>query len=242
MTNRHIFISELKQQHLSIGILASAWCEFNQKLEVLKKYQADILHFDVADGHFSSLFTVGSIAIKQFSQDYFKDVHLMVNNQRQVAEDCVKNGANLVTLQLENKKELQETIQWLKKQSNAYKDNYFPVLVGLSLCPDTELSLLAEYIDEIDVIQLLTLDPRSGQKFDAEFMSQRIEKLQSLFGIELQEKLLSIDGSMTLSLAEFLLQKHNINWVVSGSALFSHDFETTLENWRGRLSSYYINP
>ena len=73
-------ISELKSQRLSVGILASRWMDFNQTLEILAQHQLHLLHFDIADGQFSPLFTVGAIGIKQFSAPFIKDVHLMVKN------------------------------------------------------------------------------------------------------------------------------------------------------------------
>lgn len=230
--NRQSLIHELKQQYLSVGILASPWLEFNQTLTILKNHKLNILHFDIADGNFSPLFTVGSIAIKQFSQDYFKDVHLMVNNQQEVVEDCVKNGANIITLQVENRDNLLKMLQWIRSQYNTYKGNEYSVLAGISLFPETELSLLNEYINNVDVIQLLTLNPITGKKFDANFISNRIQELWSIFGNKLDNKIISIDGAMTLEMANYLSKHCKVNWFVSGSALFKTGLNSNLQEWR----------
>ena len=60
-------ISELKSKRLSVGIVASRWMDFKQPLEILAQHQLYLLHFDIADGQFSPLFTVGAIGVKQFS-------------------------------------------------------------------------------------------------------------------------------------------------------------------------------
>ncbi|MCI7353718.1 MAG: hypothetical protein SPE06_02595 [[Actinobacillus] rossii] len=237
--NNDLLIQELKQQNLSVGILASPWLEFNQVLNILKTHKLNILHFDVADGNFSPLFTVGSIAIKQFSQDYFKDIHLMVNNQQGVVEDCIRNGANLITLQLENRIYLRETLQWIRTQYNTYKSNEYSVLAGLSLFPETELSLLGEYIDDVDVIQLLTLNPISGKKFDVKIISNRIQELWSIFGDELDNKIISVDGAMTLEMANYLSENCRVNWFVSGSALFKADLSYNLQSWEKVKNNFH---
>ena len=230
--NNQLLINEVKQQYLSVGILAAPWLEFNQKLNILKSHKLNILHFDIADGNFSPLFTVGSIAIKQFSQDYFKDVHLMVNNQQDVAESCIRSGANLITLQLENREHLLKSLRWIRSQHNTYKGEEYSVLAGLSLVPETELSLLNEYINDVDVLQLLTLNPISGQKFDLDFMFNRINELWLIFGDKLDNKIISIDGAMTLEMANYLSKHCRINWFVSGSALFKKDLNSNIQEWR----------
>lgn len=221
-------ISALKSQPISVGILASNWLKFSKTLNVLSQNQLRLLHFDIADGQFSPFFTVGSMAIQQFPNTFIKDVHLMVKDQFNVAKKCVAAGADIMTLQVENTVDLDNTLQWLKTQKT--------ILCGLAICPNTPLELLYPYLPDIDLIQILTLDPRTGEKANLDLITERLIQLLNQLHDSGQEKLISIDGSMTFELASHL-KKYEIDWVVSGSALFSSDsFEKTLIEWKKMLS------
>ncbi|KAE9531178.1 hypothetical protein A1D25_02240 [Ursidibacter arcticus] len=224
-------INTLKQQYLSVGILSSNWFVFKQQLDILSDKNINILHFDIADGNFSPLFTVGPMAIKQFNDHFFKDVHLMVKDQQTFAKSCVENGANLVTLQVEQQEGLSDTIEWLSQQQNLYLGKNEPVLIGLSICPKTDINLLSCYVEKVDVFQILTLDPRTGEKYSKEYIENRVSLLNQLLGKDRILKLINIDGSMNLDLAQYLNRNQSIDWFVSGSALFSEDLHNSLCKW-----------
>lgn len=227
-------IRELKSQKMSVGILASNWLTLEDTLSILNSNQINLLHFDIADGLFSPMFTVSTVAIKQFPAHFHKDVHLMVNNQAKQAEESVKSGATIVTLQLESDGNIDEILTWLNKQS-AVHDNNQPILSGLSVCPETDLSQLQPFLDQIDIIQLLTLDPRTGVKADEFSVVTRIKSIINILGERRKDKIISVDGSMTLKLAVKVKQL-GIDWVVSGSALFiDKDLDNRLEQWNNEL-------
>ncbi|SMB78425.1 ribulose-5-phosphate 3-epimerase [Pasteurella testudinis DSM 23072] len=226
-------IQAIKSQYISVGILSSNWLELQQNLSILQNNQLKLLHFDIADGQFSPMFTVGAGAIKQFPDTFYKDVHLMVENQCELAKMCVENGANIVTLQLEAGGDLAATFEWLNTQSAVGERP--PVLGGISLCPDTDLSHLEPYLDQVDVIQVLTLDPRNGEKADEFSLLTRIKSIINILGTKRQDKIISVDGAMTLDLAT-KVQALGVDWVVSGSALFADgNLDNTLKKWHSQL-------
>ncbi|OOF54539.1 ribulose phosphate epimerase [Rodentibacter genomosp. 2] len=227
-TEKERLISALKLQPISVGILASDWLEFSKNLNVLSQNQLKLLHFDIADGQFSPFFTVGSMAIQQFPKTFIKDVHLMVKDQFSIAQKCVTAGADIITLQIENTIDLEETLRWLKMQKT--------ILCGLAICPNTPLESLYPHLPNADLIQILTLDPRTGEKANLDKIAALLIQLFTHLNDSRQEKLVSVDGAMTLELALYL-KKYEINWVVSGSALFSSDsFENTVIEWKKMLS------
>lgn len=218
----------LKSQPISVGILASDWLAFPQTLETLARHQLHLLHFDIADGQFSPLFTAGSIAVKSFRPPFIKDVHLMVKDQLNTAKNCLAAGADIITLQLENQTDLDDTYAWLHAQPT-------PPLCGISLCPQTPLDLLDPYLEQVTLIQLLTLDPRNGQKAEESEIIERIKQLLAKLGATRQHKLIAIDGAMNLQLAQ-KVSRLDIDWVVSGSALFaSKNLAETLAEWQAVL-------
>lgn len=230
--SKSALIQQLKTQKISVGILASNWLAFTKTLSTLSQNQMQLLHFDLADGQFSPLFTVGANAVKQFPAPFYKDVHLMVQNQAKHAQECIKNGATIVTLQLEGDGNIQQIIEYINAQPT--------VLSGLSICPETDLSELQPYLGQIDLIQILTLDPRTGIKADEFSILTRIKSLINILGEKRQQKILAVDGSMTLTLAQKVKQL-GIDWVVSGSALFAtekfatENLENTLQQWNAEL-------
>lgn len=230
MNDKAALIRKLKQQPISVGILASDWLNFDKTLSVLTKHHLQLLHFDIADGQFSSMFTVGPMAIKQFSEPFIKDVHLMVTDQLKLTDDCINAGADIITLQVETGENLAEIYYRMQQKS--------PQLIcGISLCPDTELSQLKPYLNQVDLIQLLTLDPRTGIKSDEKQVISRVIELSKILGDNRRNKLISVDGSMHLGLAKKLHQS-DVDWIVSGSALFSQpDINSTLIQWKSQLKA-----
>ncbi|MGV6987430.1 ribulose phosphate epimerase [Testudinibacter sp. P80/BLE/0925] len=221
-------IRQLKTQKISTGILASNWLTFAQTLSALKQHHMHLLHFDIADGQFSPLFTVGCHALKQFPHCCYKDVHLMVRDQEKQAKECIKNGATIITLQLEGDGNLTQILDDINSQQ--------AIISGLSLCPDTDLSRLQPYLEQVDLIQILTLDPRTGVKADEFSISTRIKSIINILGEKRHEKILAVDGSMTLALAKKVKQL-GIDWVVTGSALFANEnLDNTLTQWNVELN------
>lgn len=225
-------IDLLNLQKLSVGILSANWLALSEALCVLQKNKCEVLHFDVADGQFCPLFTVGAGAIANFPSHFFKDVHLMVKDQLNVAKKAVSQGANLVTLQIEQQQDLMKTLDWLAEQNNVFQDKVYPVLTGLSICPETPIVGCVEYIDKVDVFQVLTLDPRTGKKYEKEFIKHRIDELCNLLSERRMTKLINVDGSMNLALAQYFSQNTDINWIISGSALFNGALAENLQEWK----------
>ncbi|MDP8078542.1 ribulose phosphate epimerase [Phocoenobacter skyensis] len=227
--NKSTLINELKNQSISVGIMASDWLNFRDTLNILLQHNLKLLHFDIADGQFSPMFTFGATVIKPFNSRFLKDVHLMVKDQFTVTKECAKLGANIITLQVETDENLTNIYQWLNKE-------HPNILCGISICPNTDLELITPYLSQVDVIQVLTLDPRTKAKAETGFVIDRIQLLLDKLGKKRTNKLISVDGSMNLALAEELF-KLDIDWVVSGSAIFSQqDINSTLIQWKKHLT------
>ncbi len=84
------------------------------------------------------------------------------------------------------------------------------ILCGLAICPNTPLELLYPYLPDIDLIQILTLDPRTGEKANLDQITERLIQLLNQLHDSGQEKLISIDGSMTFELASHLKNMRSI--------------------------------
>ena len=122
------------------------------------------------DGHFVPNLTIGPDVIKSvrnYSSKPF-DVHLMINPVLRFLKDYINAGADIITIHHEIDENIHECINFIK----SYKKK-----VGISIKPKTPANVLEQYIDKIDLILIMTVEPGfGGQKF----MSDQIEKLNKL--------------------------------------------------------------
>ncbi|MDP1836027.1 MAG: ribulose-phosphate 3-epimerase [Chlamydiales bacterium] len=129
---------------------------------------ADSLHIDVMDGHFVPNLTVGHqiVAAINRATDLFLDVHIMVYNPYSYVEKMVEAGANRVTFHFEATEDVEDTLTYIRR-CNAQ--------AGLAFCPETSESLVLKFLDKVDLILLMTVNPGFGGQ---SFMKDVVEKVQ----------------------------------------------------------------
>ncbi|MDX5629695.1 MULTISPECIES: epimerase [unclassified Brenneria] len=212
----------LRTYPLSVGILAGRWINLSRYLSELEALSLPVLHLDLMDGHFCPQFTVGPWAVEQLPQSFIKDVHLMVSDPWPVAQACVKAGAHIVTLQAEGVTHLHHILTWLGRQQAPVAGGEMPVIRGISLCPSTPIDIILPVLDDVELIQVLAVDPGYGSKLSEHALHARLNQLFTLLGNQRRSKIIAVDGS--LSLAELpALKRLGVDRVVSGSALFRND-------------------
>ncbi|NMK16419.1 hypothetical protein HG556_08340, partial [Pasteurella multocida] len=138
-----------------------------------------------------------------------------------------------ITYHVEQTDCLSETLIYLRV-------HYLDLLLGLTLCPDTELDLLTPSLAQLDFIQILTLYPLTGVKADTDAVIERITLLSNMLGEHRVQKLISVDGSLNLAMASPLFP-FGIYWVVSGSSLSSPaDIDSMLSDLKSYLCCYFV--
>lgn len=230
--SREQCVATLKSYPLSVGILAGQWLSLHHYLQQLEDLASPLLHLDLMDGHFCPQFTVGPWAVGQLPQAFLKDVHLMVADQWATAQACVKAGAHCITLQAEGDIHLHHTLSWLGQQTVPVTGGEMPVIRGISLCPATPLEVIVPVLNEVEVIQLLAVNPGYGSKVSAEALHDRLARLLALLGDRRESKIIAVDGSLAREQVPPLIAQ-GIDRVVSGSALFRDDRLTeNVRSWR----------
>lgn len=194
------------------------------QLDEIKQSHATWLHFDVMDGHFVPNLSFGPDICKQIrlNSDLFMDVHIMVSDPNYFSDVFIEAGADLITFHLEACKNDDEVIKLIDK---IHAKN---VKVGLSIKPSTDVKELLPYLDKIDLVLIMSVNPGYGGQ---SFMLNAIDKI-SLLRKTIDSKqlnvLIEIDGGINHETAQLVLDA-GADVLVAGSYIFKNNITETIE-------------
>lgn len=189
-------------------------CDFNKlEHEINSVRNAKWLHFDVMDGEFVSSRTYDFHMlklIKQISNQFF-DCHLMIAYPEKYYERYILSGANLITFHYEATKHSKALIKAIKARK---------VKVGISIKPDTDVSVLDDLLKYLDVVLIMSVEPgKGGQKFIYESL-EKIKYLDDLRKEKGYNYLIEVDGGINIETAK-LVKAVGCDVVVVGSYIFN---------------------
>ena len=149
------------------SILSADKSNLQNEVEDIEAY-SDLIHVDIMDGNFVPPTTFKPEEIKNIKSTLPKDVHLMVvDPEKSFIDDYAEAGAAIITIHAEACKDIPKTIDKIKNLG---------IKVGLSINPPTSLDLLLPYIDKVDMILIMSVNPGyAGQKFIPEVL-EKIKK------------------------------------------------------------------
>lgn len=207
---------------ISPSILSADFSKLGEEIKALEAAGADYIHIDVMDGHFVPNLTIGPEVIKNL-RPVTKlpfDVHLMITPVDPLIESFAKAGADIITFHPEATSNIKNTIEKIKS---------FNKKVGISLKPKSEIKLIENYLAEIDLILIMSVEPGfGGQKFMPEVLS----KLKSLKQLVNSKKLsidLEIDGGINFTNSKDAIEA-GANVLVSGSTIFKENNRNLSKN------------
>ncbi len=205
----------MKKIQISPSILSADFNQLGSEIKKLEEGGADLIHVDVMDGHFVPNLTIGPPVIKTLRKhtNIPFDVHLMISPVHKYIEDYAKAGADIITIHPEATENLKDSINLIKKLNKK---------VGVSLNPDTKISVLDGHFPNIDLILIMSVFPGfGGQKF----IPDTIHKIKDIKDIKEKNKYnfdIEVDGGINFTNSKEVINA-GANILVSGTTIFKEN-------------------
>ncbi len=197
---------------ISPSILSSDFANLSREVDAIAADGADLVHVDVMDGHFVPNITIGVPVVQSLSKvsRLPLDVHLMISDPLFYVPAFLKAGSQMITFHIESDSDVRKTIDAIKAGG---------CKAGVALKPKTPAEAVFPYLDSLDMVLVMTVEPGFGGQ---SFMADMCPKIEAIRGECDRRGLmldLQVDGGIDPKTAP-LVAKAGANVLVAGSAVF----------------------
>ena len=209
---------------ISPSILSADFANLERDIRKVEDAGADWLHVDVMDGHFVPNITIGVPVVKSLKSvaKLPLDVHLMIENPKKYVEAFAKAGADILTFHYEtvNRNDIKPLIQYIKS---------FGIKAGMSIKPKTQPENILEFLQDLDLVLVMTVEPGFGGQ---EFMPDCAEKIKKIKQKAHEKLVIQVDGGINAETAK-ICTSYGANSLVAGNYIYkSKDIKNAVQGLR----------
>jgi ribulose-phosphate 3-epimerase len=202
----------MKNTLIAPSVLAADFANLQRDIEMINNSEADWFHIDIMDGVFVPNISFGMPVLEAITKHAKKtiDVHLMIIDPDRYIKTFAALGSTILTVHYEACNHLHRTLQAIKAEG---------MKAGIALNPHTNIDLLEDIINDIDMVCIMSVNPGFGGQSFIENTYSKIEKLKALIHRKNASTLIEIDGGVTDKNAAQLV-KAGADVLVAGNFVF----------------------
>ena len=213
---------------LSPSILSADFTKLGEEIETIDNAGAEYIHVDVMDGMFVPSISYGMPVIKSIRKSTGKvfDVHLMISEPIRYIADFAASGADMITVHVEACSDVVATIEKIRE---------YKLKVGITLNPDTPVSAIKPYLNRVDMVLIMSVNPGCGGQ---KFITSSVDKIKEVKRLRDELNLsydIEVDGGINIDNLATVLEA-GANVIVAGSAIFRGDAAENVKKFKSIMS------